>query len=390
MSYRARLVHARLAHLRLHVACTAMDAKNSTNEEPSDPSAAATNKIQPGQKTRVSLNDHLRQSTSWSISTPRIFDILSPAQTVLIAGCGGGYDVLSGLPLYFNLRRQGKAVFLSNLSFTSLYATAPEAKQYCEMCVKVTHNMKADVEFSNYFPEYYLSRWFWEKFQEDVPVYAFGREIGVHQLSKAYKKICSEHKVDAIVLVDGGTDSLMFGFEELMGTPVEDQTSITAVHSVTSVPIRLLACIGFGVDTFHGVSHGLFLENVATLEKTGGYLGCFSVSQHSVEGQLYHEGYQAVAKCMQPSIVSASITDAMQGHFGNHHSTTRTGNSKLFINPLMPIYWSFELAKVVDQIPYAEKLATTKSATGVMRVIAQHHNQVEKEGKIRKPIPLPM
>ena len=365
------------------------DAKKPEEQAPLDPPAAA--KTEPeGQKTRVSLKDHLRQSTAWSISTPRIFDILSPAQTVLIAGCGGGYDVLSGLPLYFNLRQQGKTCLLANLSFTSLYTTVPKAKKYCDMCVKVTHDMKADVEFNRYFPEYYLSQWFWEKFQEDVPVYTFGREIGVQQLSSAYKKICSEHKVDAIVLVDGGTDSLMFGFEERMGTPVEDQTSIAAAHSVSSVPIRLLTCIGFGIDTFHGVSHGLFLENVATLEKTGGYLGCFSVSRHSIEGQLYHKGYQAVSKRMQPSIVSASITDAMQGHFGNHHSTTRTGNSKLFINPLMPILWSFDLAKIVDQIPYAEKLASTKSATDVMRVVMSHHAQVEKEGKIRKPIPLPM
>ena len=364
------------------------DKKSKLFEEqaPSDPSATAKTESQKG----ISLNEHLKQSTSWSISTPRIFDILSPAKTVLIAGCGGGYDVLSGLPLYFNLCRQGKSVLLSNLSFTSLYGAVPNAKKYCDMCIKVTHNMEADVKFEKYFPEYYLSQWFWEKFQEDVPVYAFGREIGVQQLGKAYQKICSEHKVDAIVLVDGGTDSVMFGFEERMGTPVEDQTSIAAVHSVSSVPIKLLACLGFGVDTYHGVSHGLFLENVATLEKTGGYLGCFSVSQHSLEGQLYHEGYQAVAKCMQPSIVSASITDAMQGHFGNHHSTTRTGNSKLFINPLMPVYWSFNLAKVVDQIPYAEKLLSTKSATDVMRVIIAHHDQAEKDGKLRKPIPLPM
>ena len=361
--------------------------KLSEEQTPTDHSATA----EVGQKdVSLSLNEHLRQSTSWSISTPRIFDILSPAKTVLIAGCGGGYDVLSGLPLYFALRRQEKTVLLSNLSFTNLDTKTPKGGRYCEMCVKVTHDMKSKVEDSRYFPEVYLSRWFWEKFQEDVPVYAFWREIGVHQMSKAYKKICSEHNVDAIVLVDGGTDSLMFGFEERMGTPTEDQTSIAAINSISSVPIKLLACIGFGVDTFHGVSHGLFLENVATLERTGGYLGCFSVSRHSLEGQLYHEGYQAVAKCMQPSIVSASITDAMQGYFGNHHSTSRTGNSKLFINPLMPIYWSFDLSKLVDQIPYAEKLLSTKSATEVVKVIVAHHNKAETDGKLRKPIPLPM
>ena len=347
--------------------------------------AAATESVE-----KKGVKGHLlSQSTSWSISTPRIFDVLAPAQTVLIAGCGGGYDVLSGLPLYFALHGQGKKVLLANLSFTSL-CSKTTAKKYCDMCVKVTHDIPVNLDRDSYFPEYYLSQWFWSKFQEDVPVYAFGRETGVHQLSAAYNKICTDNKVDAIVLVDGGTDSLMFGYEEKMGTPVEDQTSIVAVNSVTSVPTKLLTCIGFGVDTFHGVSHGLFLENVATLEKSGGYLGCFSVSRHSIEGQLYLEGYQAVAKSMQPSIVSASITDAMLGHFGNHHSTPRTGSSKLFINPLMPICWSFELDKLVAEIPYADKLLKTKSAAEVMKIIMQHHTGVEKEGKIRKPISLPM
>lgn len=359
------------------------EPRKDQDQPPADCSAA----VRGG---HIGVNEHLKQSTtSWSISTPRIFDVLSPAKTVLIAGCGGGYDVLSGLPLYFALRRQEKKVLLANLSFTSLRTRADGGK-YCEMCVKVTHNMKVNKEKNAYFPEYYLSQWFWEKFKEDVPVYAFWREIGVQQLSRAYDKICSENKVDAIVLVDGGTDSLMFGFEKSMGTPVEDQTSITAANSVSSVAIKVLTCIGFGVDSFHGVSHGLFLENVATLERSGGYLGCFSVSQHSAEGQLYLEGYQAVAKCMQPSIVSASITDAMQGHFGNHHSTSRTGSSKLFINPLMPVYWSFELAKLVEQIPYAKELLLTTSAMEVMNVIFKHQDKAEKDGKIRKPVPLPM
>jgi len=334
-----------------------------------------------------SLVEYL-QEASWSITSPKVFNLLAPARKVLVAGCGGGYDILSGLPLYFALRRQGKSVYLANLSFTDL--PGKTSSNFCEMCVRVTDDMEVRLSANGYFPEYYLCQWFRERFGESVPVYAFYREAGVKQVSKAYTKICLEHEIDAIVLVDGGTDSLMFGYEESMGTPVEDQKSITAVYSVQSVQTKLLTCIGFGVDSFHGVSHGLFLENVATLEKAGGYYGCFSIPLHSVEGQLYTEGYQAVAKCMQPSIVSASITDAMQGHFGNHHSTRRTGRSQLFINPLMPIFWTFDLARLVEQIPYSEKLLQTGSAFDVMRVIAQHQELATKEGKIRKPISLPM
>src|SRR5262249_35359273 len=45
---------------------------------------------------------------------------LAPAQNVLVAGIGGGFDVFSGLPLYFGLQQAGKHVHLANLSFSSL------------------------------------------------------------------------------------------------------------------------------------------------------------------------------------------------------------------------------------------------------------------------------
>jgi len=56
----------------------------------------------------------------------------------------------------------------------------------------------------------------------------------------------------------------------------------------------------------------------------------------------------------------------------------------------MPIFWTFDLARLVEQIPYSEKLLQTGSAFDVMRVIAQHQELATKEGKIRKPISLPM
>lgn len=326
----------------------------------------------------------------WTISSPRIFQLLSSAKSVLVAGCGGGYDVTSGLPLFFALKGQGKEVVLANLTFTDIESKLQKRdkkSRFCDMCVKVTHDMNPVMPVSKYFPEYYLTKWLWQKFKESIPVYTFVRETGVSQMAKAYTKICSEHNVDAIVLVDGGTDSLMFGTEEKMGTPVEDQTSIMAVHLVKSVALKILAAVGFGVDHFHGVSHGLFLENVATLEREGGYLGCFSIPRQSVEGELYLEGYRDISSQMQSSIVCASITDGMLGHFGNHHSTSRTGSSKLFINPLMPVYWTFLLETLVSQIPYSEDLCKTKNAGEVMHVIFAYQDSL---GKLRKRIPLPM
>ena len=50
------------------------------------------------------------------------FTELEKAKTILLAGAGGGFDIFSGLPLYFGLRSAGKTVYLANLSFSHLEA----------------------------------------------------------------------------------------------------------------------------------------------------------------------------------------------------------------------------------------------------------------------------
>ena len=48
------------------------------------------------------------------------FNELEKAQTILIAGAGGGFDVFCGLPLYLWLKKAGKTVHLANLSSGAL------------------------------------------------------------------------------------------------------------------------------------------------------------------------------------------------------------------------------------------------------------------------------
>ena len=48
---------------------------------------------------------------------------LTPARSILISGGGGGFDIFAGLPLATALRRRGKRVVLSNLTFSHLPGT---------------------------------------------------------------------------------------------------------------------------------------------------------------------------------------------------------------------------------------------------------------------------
>ncbi|WP_197507775.1 hypothetical protein [Methylosinus sp. 3S-1] len=59
-------------------------------------------------------------------------------------------------------------------------------------------------------------------------------------------------------LVDGGTYSLMEGDDAALDTTEEDALSIVAANEPAS-PRKILVCVGFGVDHFHGVCSNSFL-----------------------------------------------------------------------------------------------------------------------------------
>lgn len=301
------------------------------------------------------------------------FHELERASTILLAGAGGGYDIFSGLPLYFGLRAAGKTVHLANLSFAELNAAS--GPRLAPAVLEVTAGATVHTA---YFPEYHLARWF-RTLGIDVPIYCFER-TGVIPLREAYRAVVAHLKVDTVVLIDGGTDSLMRGDEAGLGTPEEDMASIAAVDDL-DVARKYLVCLGFGVDAFHGVCHTHALEAVADLTRQGGYLGAFSLLREMTEVQLYQLAVQAVFDAMpaQPSIVSASILSALEGHYGDHHRTARTQGSALWINPLMCLYWCFALGPVARRILYLDDLKVTRTFYEVVHAINAFRDRCPEE-----------
>src|SRR5689334_16493478 len=56
---------------------------------------------------------------SMNLNLP-ILDMLKHSRNILIAGMGGGFDVLCGLPIFFELEALGYDVHLANLSFSDI------------------------------------------------------------------------------------------------------------------------------------------------------------------------------------------------------------------------------------------------------------------------------
>jgi len=316
----------------------------------------------------------------YSLAEPPLFTRLRPARRVLVAGAGGGFDVYAGLPLAAALRAQGKEVHLANLAFSDLNRL--DLDDWLSPGVARVRPGSAGQDA--YFPERTLARWLGTRGWPPV-VHAFPR-TGVRPLREAYEDLVARLAVDAVVLVDGGTDILLRGDEDGLGTPEEDMTSLAAVAALDGVD-RLVVSLGFGIDAFHGVCHAHVLENLAALDRAGGYLGALSIPSGSAEAAAYLDAVADAQRATpgRPSIVQGQIAAALRGEFGDVRFTTRTAGSELFVNPLMGLYFTADLAILADAVGYLAELAGTTTATEVADVIAAHRRGIRR--RPRRAIP---
>jgi hypothetical protein len=296
---------------------------------------------------------------------------------VLLSGAGGGFDVYSAVPLMALLEARGVRVTFGNLSFTHLDSVS---SQRCHE--SIWHVLPND-SGPDYFPERTLARWLQGR-GAPHDVYAFPR-TGVAPLRDAYQHLVDTLKIDAVVLVDGGTDSLLRGHESDLGTPIEDVTSIAAVHGIKDIP-RLLCSIGFGVDSYHGVAHAEVLEAVADYTRHDGFLGVCAVLPGMPESEAYLDAVaHANADHPQASIVATSVASAIQGHFGDHHAISRTRGSELWINPLMAMYWAFTVDVIAERNQYIRRIMGTRTVPETVEALYAYRDSILPPPKPRIP-----
>lgn len=300
------------------------------------------------------------------------FEELDRANVVLIAGAGGGYDIFSGLPLVRMLKGQGKVVHLAGLSSGAL--------GFCDADNPAAGLWKVDAQTraTKDFPEMHLARWLSDRYG-DLPIYAI-EPAGAQPVAAAYQYLIQTLRPDTLLLIDGGTDSLMRGDEAGLGTPEGEAASLFAANVASGVSRKLLACIGFGIDTFHGVCHAHFLENVAALIGDDAFLGAWSLLRTMDEFAFYRDAcdYVFARLRQQPSIVNSSVISAVNGSFGDHHATKRTDQSKLFVNPLMALYWTFRLQDVAQRNLYLECIQSTQTIGEVSLAIERFRDGLPK------------
>ena len=293
-----------------------------------------------------------------------IFEQLASCRNLLIVGMGGGFDIFCALPIYYELRQRGQNVHLANLTFSDLFEN-PVGIHLTSSLVGITADYPG---IFVYFPERALAQWLREAQGEEVIIWCI-QKTGMQPLVANYRALVDHLEIDGLLLIDGGIDSLVRGDEAALGTLLEDSLSLGAAAALDDVPIKLLACLGLGAE--QDISYAAIFENIAALAEAGGFLGSCSLTKQMAAYQAYEQAveYAHDQPFQDPSVINASVISAVRGRFGNYHLTEKTHGSRLWISPLMAIYWFFDLPAVARQHLLLHHLETTVTFRDAVRAL---------------------
>jgi hypothetical protein len=286
---------------------------------------------------------------------------LGRARRVLLAGCGGGYDVLGAIPLAYQLRAQGVDVELASFSFSYLNALeAPRDEAYPNLYAV---GGAAATEHA-YCPEAWLARWLDAELGGSHVVWSF-EKTGVRPLERAYRMLIERLGIDAIILVDGGIDAVLRGDETSLGTPAEDLTSLCAVTALPDVPI-VLACVGLSAELRDGIAHAQFFERVAELARLDAYLGASALVPGTTACDAYVRGVEYVfagQMHQKRSHVHSVVTRSLGGEFGPKAP-------HVWLSPLASMFWYFDARIAARTHVFLDDLRDTEGIWDVAQRIS--------------------
>lgn len=296
---------------------------------------------------------------------------------ILLAGIGGGYDILGTVPLWLELKEKNE-IFFSNYQIEKTGPFLIEASKVEKGPEKKFKELLESTKINS-------------------PVYLLPRS-GIKILHSCYKEIIEKHKINVVIAVDSGVDSLMFGDEENSGTLLEDTANIYAIHEVVSLKNNLenticmyLTCLGFGTENEENLNHYQVLQNMATLNDN--FKGCCALSSLDHTFQKYEKICEHLWENERKSHIHTKVISAVRGKFGNNNlyegidSRTVKGEAEQFINPLMGIYWWYDLMGIPLMSKLIEFIKNTNTHTDMLMAYRQFLNsQNEKRPKISIPL----
>ena len=208
-------------------------------------------------------------------------------------------------------------------------------------------------------------------------IYCINKTSSMDELRDIYDYIVKTHAIEAVLLADGGYDSLLSGTEEELGTPVEDMMTLSSVHSIVK-RYRLPAFISsLGLHLEHEIREKDMFSAITQLAASGGLLECIYLNQDQPNVREY---MNIVMEC-QPeyTIINSQIVAALEGHYGNYYHPAirhRVGSIPTNINYLTHVLHIFSLEHVVKNNKYIHLIKNGRSDDDVDNIIDDYRSKI--------------
>jgi hypothetical protein len=326
----------------------------------------------------------------------------SAISTVFLTGCGGGFDFVHSLCLIPELKRLGKKFVIGSYSFGDPQQVRGEvifASDDHDRPI-IAKRVTAESSCSDYYcPEVGICSYLDQQYPDDAPhfVYAYyARHFPIHLLTSLHNLIIEKHSIDGIILIDGGSDSLMKGDEAGLGDPIEDAVSVATVAGNDNQRIiyKVLISIGIGTDRFNDVSDCSTLRAIAEITRLGGFLGSVSLESARDPYNFYKLGLEHLYNMQSfRSVLAGSILASGLGFFGSEEVPEmvqkRVKEGSLFLWPLMSMLWAFDVNIVAARSLIVGWIKECKTCYECAHTFDVERQKLAEKGLIREVEELP-
>jgi hypothetical protein len=270
--------------------------------------------------------------------------------SVIISGCGGGYDVFGGIPLYLENKNLNLDVLLINLSFTQeKHLKNVNAKKLCNNFYVINaNNIQNNINF--YFPEYYLSK------QLCCDVYIILVDSTIQEIHDSYKYLLESHNVKKIYLVDGGCDVLLRGDEFGLATPVEDMMHFYAIN-MTNIKEKYICAIGLNVDVGEDVLESELVDRLDYLDKKKIIINkqIWNLNDDKIKRYFDMVKESAPQNTVVQSLICASLQNKT-GYYLPQHLKLKIRKSRVNLSDLTKTFITCNFNKLYNDNLYIQNL----------------------------------
>lgn len=252
-----------------------------------------------------------------SILEKDIASSLPEGKRILLFGVGGGFDIVSCLPLYYTLRMKGYDVELGNFSLVD-FGLFPSLGELLPLEGNVYGTNGPVLGATDHYPEGHLTTWFKDGFDEDIHIWMIPRN-DVHQTAKSMNAMVQQLDIGMIILCGAGARSIMMGDEEGCGEMLIPSIVLAATKQVEVPSILFIT----GINTAgEKKSESLYstMENIQALVFDNAHLGSCSLHKKMDSFVYYKSGYEHIVDqhMHAKSPIHEMIITSVLGGFGPH------------------------------------------------------------------------